>query len=80
VPIGTFEPFGFTHCLVPHFKLITTGVGDDVLEFRFHLIQTAARHFLGARLGDHRGGHRWGSYAGASAEALARYHRKGGRR
>jgi hypothetical protein len=34
----------------------------------------------GSRGGDHRGGHRTGSHAEASAEALARYYRKGGRR
>jgi len=30
-----FDPFGFTHGLVPHFKPITTGVCGDALELRF---------------------------------------------
>jgi hypothetical protein len=39
--------FGFTRCLVPHFKPITTGVCGDALELRFRLTHNCSEAFFG---------------------------------
>ena len=41
-----FDPFGFAHCLVPHFKPITTGVCGDALELRFRLTHPCSEAFF----------------------------------
>jgi len=38
-----FDPSGFTHGLVPHFKPITTGVCSDAPELRFSLTRVTIR-------------------------------------
>jgi hypothetical protein len=48
----------------------------SILTYPLHVRHPYRGH--GSRGGDHRGGHRTGSHAEASAEALARHHRKDG--
>jgi hypothetical protein len=42
---------GFTHCLVSHFKPITTGVCGDALELAFHLTHNCSEAFFRRKWG-----------------------------